>query len=185
MVCGTTQHNTAQHGTAQHTAAQHQHRANANANIGAVTKRRGGCKGGCKTVYRRLEQRLEGNVWRVQTGCWALGGRTGEAGRVDRLPPGAFLKYPTFFFSLTTAVKHSPQGPPTANRHPPPTVVQYGFCGFLSRPCLDHEAEGVPVNVRFCWRYAPPPPFPLRTALLPPPPLPPRPSNPRWQLAET
>ena len=41
---------------------------------------------------------------------------------------------------------------PTANCRQPPTIVQYCFCGFVSCPCLDHEAESVPVNVRFCWR---------------------------------
>ena len=66
------------------------------------------------------------------------------------------LPAPQFAF-----VKDSPQGPPTANHQPPPTAncrqppttVQYCFCGFVSRPCLDHGAESVPVNVRFCWRY--------------------------------
>ena len=65
----------------------------------------------------------------------------------------------------------SPQGPPTAtptadrpttdcqppsaaNRHQLPTIVQYCFCGFVSCPCLE-EAESVPVNVRFYWRYEP------------------------------
>ena len=42
---------------------------------------------------------------------------------------------------------------PTANRRQPPTVVQYCFCRFVSCPCLDHEAESVPVSVRFCWPY--------------------------------
>ena len=49
---------------------------------------------------------------------------------------------------------------PTANRHQPPTIVQCCFLGLVSCPCLDHEAESVPVNVRFCWRYkssSPPP----------------------------
>ena len=35
------------------------------------------------------------------------------------------------------------------------------FCGLVSGPCLDHEAESGPANVRFCWRYEPfsvPPP---------------------------
>ena len=59
-------------------------------------------------------------------------------------------------------VKES-QGPPatnhqlpTANRGQPPTIVQYCFCGFGSCPCLDHEAESVPVN-------APPPPWRMGT----------------------
>ena len=58
--------------------------------------------------------------------------------------------------------------PPTANRHQPPTIVQSCFCGLVSCPYLDHEAESVPVNIRFCWRYEPsssPRPPPLRTAL--------------------
>ena len=38
----------------------------------------------------------------------------------------------------------------------------------MSCPCLDHEAEGVPVKVRFCWLTNPPFP-PLRTALFTPP----------------
>ena len=76
---------------------------------------------------------------------------------------GAVLGKPTF-----VSVKDSPQGPPTANRQPPtadrqpptanrqpPTNVQLRFCGLVSCPCLGHEAEGVPVNVRFCWRYEP------------------------------
>ena len=32
-------------------------------------------------------------------------------------------------------------------------IVQSCFCGFVSCTCLDHEAESVPVNVRFCSRY--------------------------------
>ena len=48
------------------------------------------------------------------------------------------------------------QPPPTAaNRRQPPTIVQFCFCGFVSCPCLDHEAASVPVNVRFFWRYEP------------------------------
>ena len=35
----------------------------------------------------------------------------------------------------------------------PPTIVQHFFCGFVSCPCLDHEAESVPVKAHFCWRY--------------------------------
>ena len=79
---------------------------------------------------------------------------------------------------LRTALKDSPQRPPTANRQPPPTTKcqppaaanrqpptanrqtptigqQHCFCGFVSCPCLDHEAESVPVNIGFCWRYEP------------------------------
>ena len=54
--------------------------------------------------------------------------------------------------------KDSPQGPPTANRQPPTAtnrqpIVQYCFYGFVPCPCHGHEAESVPVKVRFCWRY--------------------------------
>ena len=58
-------------------------------------------------------------------------------------------------------------------RQPPPapTTVQHRFCGFVSCPCPDHEAEGVPVNVRFCWRYEPLFCPPFRTALLCCPPM--------------
>ena len=54
------------------------------------------------------------------------------------------------------------QLPPTANCHQPPTanrqqptIAESCFCGFVSCPCLDHEAESVPMNVRFCWHYEP------------------------------
>ena len=67
----------------------------------------------------------------------------------------------SIFVLLRTALKDSPQGPPTANRHQPPptancqppsaanrhqpqTIVQHRFCGVVSCPCLDHEAESVP-----------------------------------------
>ena len=89
----------------------------------------------------------------------------------------AVLKNPIFL------VKDSPQGPPATNRHQPPTVinhqpaaansrypptiVQHCFCGLVSFPCLDHDAEGVPVNVRFCCRYNPPPPPKGQPAALP------------------
>ena len=70
-------------------------------------------------------------------------------------PPHTTTSTPNFFF-----VKDSPQGqpprttnrhqPPTANRRQPPTVIQYCFSGFVSCPCLDHEAESVPINAH--WR---------------------------------
>ena len=66
-------------------------------------------------------------------------------------PPGTTNRQPP------TANRQSPTAdrqPPTANRQPP-TTVQYCFCGFVSCPCLDHETESVPVNVRFCGRYEP------------------------------
>ena len=70
---------------------------------------------------------------------------------------------PAFCDGVSAALKGSPQGPPTANRQPPtpnrhqpPTMVQYSFCGVVSCPCLGYEAESVPVNVRFCWRHNPP-----------------------------
>ena len=60
----------------------------------------------------------------------------------------------SFFGGLRTAPPEPPTAnrrpPPTgtnrqtANRHQPPTVVQYRFCEFVSGPCLDHEAESVP-----------------------------------------
>ena len=59
------------------------------------------------------------------------------------------------------ALQISPQGPPTANRQPTPTAthcpILFLWCCVLpmSCPCLAHETESVPVNVRFCWRYEP------------------------------
>ena len=74
----------------------------------------------------------------------------------------AVLKLPHPFLLRTAPKDHEPptanRQPPTANRHQPPTIVQSCFCGVVSCPCLGHEAESVPVNVRFCWRYEPPPP---------------------------
>ena len=73
-----------------------------------------------------------------------------------------------------TTTNHQPptanrQPPPTANRQPPtapnrqlptttshqprPTIVQFCFCGLVSCPCLDHEADSVPVDVLFCCCY--------------------------------
>ena len=49
----------------------------------------------------------------------------------------------------------NPRQPPAANRRQPLAIVQYWFCGFVCCPCLDHEAENVPVNVRFCWHHEP------------------------------
>ena len=81
-----------------------------------------------------------------------------------------------FFFLLRIALKDTPpprehqlpaanrrppstadryQPPPTANRHQPPTILQHRFCGPVSCPCLGHEAQHVPVDIRFCWRYEP------------------------------
>ena len=88
-----------------------------------------------------------------------------------RRPPGARGEGPAFsccprytptqgVHGPRTALKDSPQPPPTAHCQPPPTancqpptIVQYRFCGSVFCPCLDHEAESVPVRVRFCWRY--------------------------------
>ena len=39
---------------------------------------------GCKGSYQRLEQRLGGNVWRVQSGWRAFWGRTEATGRAER-----------------------------------------------------------------------------------------------------
>ena len=69
----------------------------------------------------------------------------------NRQPPPTATNRP----SPTATNRHQP---PTANRRQPPNTVQYRFCGLVSCPCLAHEAEGVPTNVRFCWRYEPPPP---------------------------
>ena len=41
----------------------------------------------------------------------------------------------------------------TANRQPPSTTNHCSILFLWSCPCLDHEAESVPVNVRFCWHY--------------------------------
>ena len=41
----------------------------------------------------------------------------------------------------------------TTNRQPPIAANRQ----LVSCPCLDHEAESVPVKVRFCWRYEPSP----------------------------
>ena len=62
----------------------------------------------------------------------------------SRQPPSATNRQPP------TATNHQP---PTANRRQPPNIVQYCFCGLVACPHLDHKAEGVPVNARFCWRY--------------------------------
>ena len=56
--------------------------------------------------------------------------------------------------------KDSPQGPPTANCQLPPTAncppPPTTNCQTLnSRRSHDHGREGVPVNVRFCWRCNP------------------------------
>ena len=79
------------------------------------------------------------------------------------LGPGVSSRSPMIFFGLgqslrtasgdrqpPTANRHQPS---TANRHQPQTIVQYCFCGFACCPCLDHEAESDPANVRFCWHY--------------------------------
>ena len=65
---------------------------------------------------------------------------------------GVSVRSQTIFFLLSTAPRD--RQPPTANhRQPPPTIVEDCFCGIVSCPCLDHEAESVPVNICFCWRY--------------------------------
>ena len=69
------------------------------------------------------------------------------------------LSLRTFFF-----VKDSPKGQPpeTTNRQPltrrqpPPTANHRSFM------LLCHEAESVPVNIRFCWRCETSSPPPLR-----------------------
>ena len=95
----------------------------------------------------------------------------------NRQPPTATNRQPTATNRQPTATNRQPtvtnrhqpptnrhQPPPTAtnrqpptatNRHQPPTIVQHCFCGSVSCPCLDHEAESVPVNVRVCWRHEP------------------------------
>ena len=54
-----------------------------------------------------------------------------------------------------------PQTAPRTACHQPPTIVQYSFCSLcLAHVLLEHEAESVPVDIRFCWRYA----FPLKNS---------------------
>ena len=75
----------------------------------------------------------------------------------DHQPPTANRRQPP------TAINRHRHQPPTAPNRQPPTIVRYCFCGLLSCPCLDHEAESVPVNVRFCWRNEPSsPPLPFK-----------------------
>ena len=105
-------------------------------------------------------------MWR-----WVGGG--GADSKETEGPAGLSLRTPTFFFGSEspkeppTANRQPPTATncqlptatncqlPTANRHQPPTVFQYRFCVLVSCPCLAHEAESVPMNVRFCWRYKP------------------------------
>ena len=61
---------------------------------------KGGLKSGCKGSYPRLGQQLGGNVWRVQTGGWAVGG-----GR-KRLA------------GLSATLKTGGHGPPLQAQHP-------------------------------------------------------------------
>ena len=54
---------------------------------------------------------------------------------------------------------HFPQFPPfpsgaLSGTFLPAVLVIFGPCGIVSCPCLGHEAESVPVNVRFCGRSA-------------------------------
>ena len=44
---------------------------------------------------------------------------------------------------------------PTANCRQTPTIAHSCFCGFVFSPGLDHEAESISMNVRFCWHYEP------------------------------
>ena len=70
-------------------------------------------------------------------------------------PPTAKRHLPRTAANRRQPLPTANRRPPTANRRQLPIMVQYFFCGFMSCPCLDHEAESVPVNVRFCWRYEP------------------------------
>ena len=96
---------------------------------------------------RRTHSAGGGGGWR--RGRTAVGWST----TASCVPGKAVLNNPHFFFSLRTAPRdHQPS---TANRHQPPPVVHFCFCGLASCPCLEHEAESVPVNVRFCRRCEP------------------------------
>ena len=79
---------------------------------------------------------------------------------------GLLIRTQIVFFLSQTALKDSAQGPPTANRQPPPTVNRQPLPTptnhqprtanrhpLKSRSSHVHEAESVPVNVRFYWRY--------------------------------
>ena len=86
----------------------------------------------------------------------------------------AVLKNPIFVL-LRTALKDTQpptatnrhQPPPTARNRQPPTIVQYCFCGPVSCPCLDHEAESARERLFLLALRTPPPPLsPLRTALV-------------------
>ena len=74
-------------------------------------------------------------------------------GTINRQPPTANCRQP----------------PPIAHRRQPPTIVKDCFCGVVSCPYLDHDAESVHVSVRFCWHYEPfsPPPPPQDSPALP------------------
>ena len=86
--------------------------------------------------YGRLGQ-LTRCVWGVP---WACGGTRPQASPMaSEAGHMAVFKNPTFFVRAQPPTANRRQPPPTANRQPP-TIVQY--C-----PCLDHEAESVPVNV--------------------------------------
>ena len=77
----------------------------------------------------------------------------------NRQPPTATNRQPP----TATGARNRRQPPPTANRNrqPPTTVNRQPL---KLRRSHDHEAESVPVNVRFCWRYEGLPPPPPRTA---------------------
>ena len=73
-------------------------------------------------------------------------------------PSGLSFRTPIFFPGRDSPYGQpsrttSCQPPPTANCHSPTATNCHCFCGLVSCPCFDHEAESVPVNVCFCWRH--------------------------------
>ena len=93
-------------------------------------------------------QRYALREYRTRSACAGSIGvvpRSQPSVKRGRLLPRAVLKNPDFCFFLRTALA-------TTNRQPPPTDHRWAL---KSRRSHDHEAESVPVNLRFCWRYEP------------------------------
>ena len=72
----------------------------------------------------RQKFRDQGEVWGTCIGVRPMGNVSRVQFRDNVLLARAVLKKPDFFF-LRTALKDSPQGPPTANRHQPPTAANH------------------------------------------------------------